>query len=68
MGLTNLKKENKDTRIVAKYYRERKKQKEIELVLRLNEAKTTNEELRRKVKILNELLDNLKNEFCKTIL
>lgn len=54
-----------DQRFVSKVYRERKREQVKELDMKLNEAINFNQSLKHKIKILNELLDNLKMEICK---
>ncbi len=57
----------KNSKLISKRYRERKKQEDLELDKRLQEMKKLNEELKLKVNILKDCVDQLKKTICAPV-
>jgi hypothetical protein len=54
----------KNSKLISKRYRERKKMEDSDLDKRLEEMRNLNDELKTKVKILKDCVDQLKMAIC----
>ena len=57
----------KNTKLISKKYRERKKQEDLDLDRRLEEMRKLNDDLKCKVKVLKDCVDQLKMAICNPI-